>query len=155
MPQSLKMCYQDLMNTNNSHLKKYGCHHKIYLVMDSTHTPPTLPLPSRFNHTTITLGTQWEVRVVVECTGNTASSKWHLSEIWTWSSRSINTQSNRDLNPGVLDIWSEVGHPSLNGSQVITRTSSWLIHTARHSRTHRQKQAMAIPEDQNMPRVKI
>ena len=120
-----------------------------------SHTQPTLPLPCRFNHTTIALGTQWEVRVVVECTGNTASSKWHLSEIWTWSSRSINLHSNRDLNPGVLDIWSEVGHPSLNGSQVITRTSSWLIHAARHRRTHRQKQAMAIPEDQNMPRVKI
>ena len=51
----------------------------------------------------------------------------------------------------LLHLWSKFGHPSLNGSRVIARTSKWLTH--RH--THTQTQAMTIPEGQNWPRVKM
>ena len=37
---------------------------------------------------------------------------------------SINPQNNRDLNQGILHLWSKVGGPSLNGWWVIARTSS-------------------------------
>ena len=76
---------------------------------------------------------------------------WLWSWIWPWQSRSIAPQNNRDLNQGLLHLWSKFGDPSLNGSQVIARTSKWLTHT--HTRTHTQTQAMTIPEGQNWPRV--
>ena len=46
--------------------------------------------------------------------------------------------NNRDLNQGLLHLWSKFGDPSLNGSQVIARTSKWLTHrqTDRHTHTH-------------------
>ena len=39
-------------------------------------------------------------------------------------SSSINPQNNRDLNQGILNIWSKFGGPSLNGWWIIGRTSS-------------------------------
>ena len=75
---------------------------------------------------------------------------WLWSWIWPWRSRSITPQNNRDLNQGLLHLWSKFGDPSLNGSRVIARTSKWLTHTRTHTRT----QAMTIPEGQNWPRVK-
>ena len=39
-------------------------------------------------------------------------------------SRSINPQNNRDLNQGILHLWSKFGGRSLNGWWVIARTSS-------------------------------
>ena len=77
-----------------------------------------------------------------------------LSQIWPWSSRSINPQNNRDLNQGVLLFWSKFGDSSLNGRQVIARTSKWLPHTQTHRHTDRQTEATTIPEGQNWPRVK-
>ena len=74
---------------------------------------------------------------------------WLLSSIWPWSSRSIVPKNNRDLNQGLLHIWSKFGDSSLNGLWVIARTSWWL--TDRHTHT----QATTIPEGQNWPRVKI
>ena len=62
---------------------------------------------------------------------------------------SITPRNNRDLNQGLLHLWSKFGDPSLNGWWIIPRTSSWL--TDRHTYTHTQ----AIPEGQNWPRVKI
>ena len=44
-------------------------------------------------------------------------------------------QNNRDLNQGLLHIWSKFGDPSLNGWWVIARTSSWLSHTQTHRQT--------------------
>ena len=68
------------------------------------------------------------------------SSKWGKfglsSCIWPWRSRSITSQNKRDLNQGLLHLWSTFGNPSLNGSQVITQRSIWL--TDRH--THRCRQ---------------
>ena len=55
---------------------------------------------------------------------------------------------NRDLNQGVLVLWTKFGDPSLNRWRVIVRTSKWLIHT------HTQTQATTIPGGQNWPRVK-
>ena len=66
--------------------------------------------------------------------------------------------NNRDLNHGLLQLWSKFGDPSLNGWWVIARTSTWLLHTQTGGRTHRQTdrqtQATTIPEGQNWPRVK-
>ena len=39
-------------------------------------------------------------------------------------SSSINPQNNRDLNQGILHLWSKFGGPSPNGWWVIARTSS-------------------------------
>ena len=52
-------------------------------------------------------------------------------------SRPIAPQNNRDLNQGLLHLWSKFGDPSLNWSQVIARPSKWLPHT----QTHRQTEA--------------
>ena len=79
---------------------------------------------------------------------------WLWSEIWSWRSRSIAPQNNRDLNQGLFQLWSKFCDPSLNGSRVITQTSKWLTHRLTHTRTHTQTQAMTIPEGQNWPRVK-
>ena len=62
--------------------------------------------------------------------------------------------NNRDLNQGLLHLWSKFGDPSLNGWWVTARTSKWLPHTRTDGRTHRQTQATTIPEGQNWPRVK-
>ena len=59
-----------------------------------------------------------------------------LSWIWPWSSRSITPQNNRDLNQGVLPLWSKFGDSSLNARQVIARTSKWLPHTQTHGQTN-------------------
>ena len=59
---------------------------------------------------------------------------WLLSWIWPWSSRSIVQKNNRDLNQGLLHLWSKFGDSSLNGWWVIARTSWWL--TDRHTHTH-------------------
>ena len=92
---------------------------------------------------------------------------WLSSYIWPWRWRSITAPApsppqkkkkinKRDLNQGVLHLWSKFGYPSLNGWWVIIPTSKWLIHTHTHTHTGRdtQTQAMTIPEGQNWPRVK-
>ena len=76
---------------------------------------------------------------------------WLLSSIWPWSSRSIAPGNNRDLNQGLLHLWSKFGDYSLNSWLVIARTSWWL--TDRHTHTHTQ--ATTIPEGHNWPRVII
>ena len=50
---------------------------------------------------------------------------------------SIGPQNNRDLNQGLLHLWSKFGDPSLNRSRVIARTRKWLTHrrTDRHTHT--------------------
>ena len=63
---------------------------------------------------------------------------WLLSSIWPWSSRSIVPRSNRDLNQGLLHLWSKFGDSSLNSWWVIARTNWWL--TDRHTRTHTRRQ---------------
>ena len=65
--------------------------------------------------------------------------------------RSITPQNNRDLNQGLLHLWSKFGDPRLNGWWVIARTSWGLTHA--HGHTHRQTQATTIPDGQNWPRV--
>ena len=60
---------------------------------------------------------------------------WLWSSIWPWRSRSILPQNNRDLNQGLLHLWSKSGDPSLNGWWVIARTSSWLMHGRTHTQT--------------------
>ena len=70
------------------------------------------------------------------------------SQIWPWRSQLTAPKNNRDLNQGVLLLWTKFGDPSLNRWRVIVRTSKWLIHT------HTQTQAMTIPGGQNWPRVK-
>ena len=69
------------------------------------------------------------------------SSKWGKFWLWSsilpWRSRSIVPQNYRDLNQGILHLWSKFGDPSWNGWWVIARTSSWLT----HGRTHRQTDA--------------
>ena len=47
-----------------------------------------------------------------------------LNQNWTWRSRSIAPQNNRDLNQGILHLWSKFGDPSLNGWWIMVRTSS-------------------------------
>ena len=72
------------------------------------------------------------------------SSKWDnfwlWNSIWPWRSRSIIPQNNRDLNQGLLHIWSKFGDPSLNGWWVIAWTSKWLQHTRTDGHTDRRKQ---------------
>ena len=48
---------------------------------------------------------------------------WLWSSIWPWSSRSIVPQNNRDLNQGILHLWSKFGDPSLNAWWVNAWTS--------------------------------
>ena len=70
------------------------------------------------------------------------NSKWGKirlwSKIWPWRSRSITPKNNRDLNQGLLHLWSKFGDPSLNRWWVIARTNSWLTHiqTDTHTHTH-------------------
>ena len=47
----------------------------------------------------------------------------------------LTPQNNKDLNQGVLLFWSKFGDSSLNGWQVIVRTSKWLPHTQTHTQT--------------------
>ena len=67
------------------------------------------------------------------------SSKWGKFWVWRsilpWRSRSIVPQNSRDLNQGLLHLWSKCGDPSWNGYWVITRTSSWLTHRRTHIQT--------------------
>ena len=65
---------------------------------------------------------------------------WLWSLIWPWRSRSITPQNNRDLNQGLLHLWSKFGDPSLNGWRVIARTSKWLPHTRTDGHTDRRRQ---------------
>ena len=68
------------------------------------------------------------------------SPKWGKfglsSSIWPWRSLSITPQNNRDLNQGLLHLWSKFGDPSLNGWWIIARTSSWLTDPQTHTHTH-------------------
>ena len=66
---------------------------------------------------------------------------------------SIATQNNRDLNQGVLHLWSKFGDPSLNGWWVIARTNL-VMDGRRDVGTDGQTGATTIPEGQNWPRVK-
>ena len=50
-------------------------------------------------------------------------------------------QNNRDLNQGLLHLWSKFGDPSLNGWWIIARTSSWLTDTQTHTHTHTHTRA--------------
>ena len=50
-------------------------------------------------------------------------------------------QNNRDLNQGLLQLWSKFGDSSLNGWWVIVRTSKWLPHTWTDGRTDTQTDA--------------
>ena len=76
---------------------------------------------------------------------------WLWSSIWPWRSRSITHKNNRDLNQGLLHLWSKFGDPSLNGFRVIAQTSKWLTHrlTDIHTRTHTDA------GDNNTPRPKL
>ena len=58
-----------------------------------------------------------------------------LSWIWNWMSRSIASQNNRDLNQGLLPLWSKFDDPSLNGSWVLTWPTDWHTHTQTHTVT--------------------
>ena len=49
---------------------------------------------------------------------------------------SIIPKNNRDLNQGLLHLCSKFGASSLNERWVIVRTSPWLIHTHKDTRTH-------------------
>ena len=93
------------------------------------------------------LGTHGSVVVIwwlcISSSGETREFDF-LNQIWSWRSRSIANQNNRDLNQGqlppnqgLLPLWSKFGNPSLNGSRVLTRTSDWHTHTHRH--THRRR----------------
>ena len=44
-------------------------------------------------------------------------------------------KKNRNLNQGLLHLWSKFNDPSLNGSRVIVPTSKWLIHTHTDTQT--------------------
>ena len=89
--------------------------------------------------------------VVTYCADKLTCSKWGkfwlLSSIWPWRSRSIAPQNKRDLNQGLLHLWSKFGDPSLNSWWIIVQTSSWLtdIHTHIHAgndNTRRPKLAL-------------
>ena len=84
------------------------------------------------------------------------SSKWDkfilLSSIWPWRSRSIMPETIKDLNQGLLHLWSKFGDPSLNRWRVIMWTSSW---TDGCTHAHRHTQAMTLAGGQNCPPVKI
>ena len=47
-----------------------------------------------------------------------------LSQIWSWRSRSIAPQNIKDLNLGILHLWSKFDDPSLYGWWVMVRKSS-------------------------------
>ena len=55
---------------------------------------------------------------------NSKWGKFGLSyQIWPWRSRSITPQNNRDLNQGILHLWTKFGDPHLNWSRVMARTN--------------------------------
>ena len=60
---------------------------------------------------------------VMACTNSKWGTFWLWSSIWPWKSQSIVPQNNRDLNQGLLHLWSKFGDPSLNRSWVIARTN--------------------------------
>ena len=49
-------------------------------------------------------------------------------------------QNDRDLNQGLLHLWSKVSDPSLNGWWVVARTSKWLMHTQTDTQADRRRQ---------------
>ena len=55
---------------------------------------------------------------------------------WPWRSGSIIPRNNRDLNQGLLHLWSRFGDSSLNGWWVVAWTSWWLTDTKTHIQTH-------------------
>ena len=65
---------------------------------------------------------------------------WLWSWIWPWRSRSITPKNIRDLNQGLLHLWSKFVDPSWNGKCLIGRTSSWLTHGRTHTHTDRRRQ---------------
>ena len=72
---------------------------------------------------------------VIAWTSSKWGKFWLRNSIWPWRSRSIVPQNNRDLNQGLLHLWSKFGDPSWNGWWVIARTSLWLMHGWTHTQT--------------------
>ena len=70
------------------------------------------------------------------CTSSKWGKFWLWCSIWTWRSWSIIPQNNRDLNQGLLHLWSKFGDPSLKGWWVIAQTNSWITDTQTHIHTH-------------------
>ena len=97
----------------------------------------------------------WLQLVVTYCADKLTCSKWGkcllLSSIWPWRPRSIAPQNNRDLNRGLLHLWSKFGDPSLKGWWIIARTSSWLSETRTHTHIHTYSHA----GNDNTPRPKL
>ena len=66
--------------------------------------------------------------------------KFYLGSLfWPWSSRSITSKTNRNLNQGLLHIWSKFCNPSFNEWWVIAGTSSWLPPTDRRGQRQHPK----------------
>ena len=60
-------------------------------------------------------------------------------------------RNNRDLNQGVLHLWSKFGDLSLTGPKLLRgQASDWYTHTDTQTDA-----GNTIPEGQNWPRVKI
>ena len=76
---------------------------------------------------TSSLGTRGSLVVIswlyISSSGETRKFDF-LSQILPWRSRSIAPQNNRDLNQGILHLWSKFFGLSLNGWRIIARTSS-------------------------------
>ena len=80
---------------------------------------------------------------------------WLWSSIWPWRAWSIVPQNNRDLNQGLLHLWSKFGDPSLNNkmSYCTDKLGNGRTDGLTEGLTDRQTQATTIPEGQNWPRV--
>ena len=60
---------------------------------------------------------------VIARTSSKFGKFWFWSLIWPWRSKSSNPQNNRDINQGLLHLWSKFGGSSLNWCWVITWTN--------------------------------
>ena len=80
------------------------------------------------------------IQQFLETGGSRNATSANFSARWTQSGGipASTTDDNKDLNQGLLHLWSKFGDPSLNRSRVIARTSKWLTHrlTHTHGYTH-------------------
>ena len=110
--------------------------------------------------------TQTKVLILVLTHFFSTRTRTHAKQSTRTCTQDLSTRPNpdRDLNQGLLHLWSKFVDPSLNRSWVTARTSKWLTdrqtdgqtdrQTDRQTHTHRCRQT-TIPKGQNWPRVKM
>ena len=121
---------------------KLDFENKLNLTCQAQSTPKTAGILTKVFSTSgpNLVALAWTGDDVIAQTSSKWDKFWLWSSIWPWRSRSIAPKTHRDLDQGLLHLWSKFGDPSLNGWWVIARTSKWLPHARTEGHTHRRRQ---------------